>query len=83
MEDKLDSVDSWPSSVLTYMFYEEPNVKVSRRVDAFIYGNGFSVTVAANLYKASQAAWRIVSETHTYCGICSGLSVFLVRYSMT
>ena len=48
------------------MFYEEPKVSVSRRVAAYLYGNGVSVRDAAKLYKASQAAWRNVSETHMY-----------------
>jgi len=39
---------------------------VSRRVGAFLYGNGVSVRDAEKLYKASQAAWRNVSETHMY-----------------
>ena len=64
VEEKLGSVDSWPSSVLTDMFYEEPKVSVSRRVAAYLYGNGISVSDAAKLYKTSQAAWRNVSETH-------------------
>jgi len=66
VEEKLGSVDRWPSSVLTDMFYKAPEVRVSRRVAAFLYGNGVSVRDAAKLYKASQAACRKVSETHTY-----------------
>ena len=46
------------------MFYEEPKVSVSRRVAAFLRGNGVNVRDAAKLYKASQAAWRNVSETY-------------------
>jgi len=46
------------------MFYKEPKVRVSRKVTAFLYSNGVSVRDAAKLYKASQAAWRNVSETH-------------------
>ena len=48
------------------MFYEEPKVSVSRRVAAFMYGNGVSVSGAARLYKAYQAARREVSQTHMY-----------------
>jgi hypothetical protein len=63
-EETLGSVDTWPSSVLTDMFYEEPKVSVSRRVAVFLHGNGVSAKDAAKLYKASQAAWRNVSETY-------------------
>jgi hypothetical protein len=66
VEDKLGSVDMWPSSVTTDMFYKEPKVRVSRRVAAFLYGNGVSVRDAAKLYKASQTAWRNVSKKHMY-----------------
>jgi len=65
-EEKLGSVDIWPSSVLTDMFYKEPKVSVSRRVAAFLHGNGVSMRDAAKMYKTSQAAWRNVLETHMY-----------------
>ena len=64
--EKLGSVHNWPSSVITDMCYEEPNVNVSRMVAAFVYGNGVSVRDAAKLYKASQTAWTNVPETHMY-----------------
>ena len=63
VEEKLDSVDPWPSSVLTDMFYKEPKVSISRTVTTFLYGNGVSVRDAAKFYKESQAAWRNISET--------------------
>ena len=66
VEEKLGSVDSWPSSVLTDMFYEEPKVSVSWRAAEFMYGKGVSVRDATKLYKASQGAWRNVLETHVY-----------------
>jgi hypothetical protein len=66
VEEQLGSVESWPTSVIMDMFHEELKVSVSRRVAAFMYGNGVSVSDAANLYKACQAAWRNVSETHMY-----------------
>ena len=66
VEEKLGSVDSWPSSALTDMFYEEPKVRVNMMVAVFLYGNVVSVSDAANFYKASQAAWTNVSETHMH-----------------
>ena len=48
------------------MFCKEPTVSVSRRVAAFLYGNGISEKEAAKLYWACQAAWRNVSETNMY-----------------
>jgi hypothetical protein len=66
VEEKLGSVDTWPSSVLTDKFYEEPKGSVGRKVAVFLYSNGVSVMDAAELYKTSQAAWRNVSETHMY-----------------
>jgi hypothetical protein len=66
VEEKLGIVDTWPSSVLTDMFYKEPKVNVSMRFAAFLHGNGVSARDAAKLYKASQAAWRNVSETYMY-----------------
>jgi len=66
VEEELGTVDTWPSSVLTDMFCKEPAVSVSRRVAAFLHGNGISAKDAAKLYKVCQAAWINVSETHMY-----------------
>ena len=49
VEEKLSSVVTWPSSVLTYRFYKEPKVTVSRRVAALLHGNCVSVRDAAIL----------------------------------
>ena len=62
----MGSVDIWPSSVLTDIFYEEHKVRASRRVASFMYGNIVSVRDVAKIYKASQAAWMNVSKTHEY-----------------
>ena len=66
VEEKLGNVDTWPSSVLTDMYYEEHKVKVNRRVAEIIHGRDVSVKYTAKLYKVSQTAWRNVSETHMY-----------------
>ena len=81
VEEKLGSVDSWPTSVIMYMFYEEPNVSYSRKFAAFMYGNGVSVSDGVKLYKACQAAWRNVSEANIYgwdmqCAKCSASTLF-------
>ena len=49
VEEKLDSVDPWPSSVLTDMFYKEPKVSVSRRVAAFLHGNAATLLLTQTL----------------------------------
>jgi len=49
VEEQLGSVDSWPTTAITDIFYEQPKVSVSRRVAAFMYGNGVSASEAANL----------------------------------
>ena len=43
VEEKMVSVDSWPSNVLTDKFYKKPKVRFSNRVASFLYGNGVSV----------------------------------------
>jgi len=81
VEEKLGSVDTWPSRVLIDTFYEEPNVSVSRKIAAFLHGNGVSAKNAAKLYKASHAAWR-TSQRHILTGvICIGASKFLAKCS--
>ena len=56
---------SWAASILG-KFCKEPTVSDSRRVAAFLHGNGISAKDAAKLYKACQAAWRNISEIHMY-----------------
>jgi hypothetical protein len=77
MEEKLGSVGTWPSSVLTDMFCKEPTVSVRNRVAVFLHGNGVSVKDGAKLYKASQAAWRNASETHVRVVYAVGQVCFL------
>ena len=52
VEGELGSVDTWPSSLLSDVFCKEPTVSVSRRVAAFLYGNGIVAKDAAKLYWA-------------------------------
>ena len=78
VEEKLGIVDTWPSSVLTDMFYNEPKVSVSSRFAAFLHGNVFSVRDAAKLYKVSQAAWRNVSEYVVYSLWLVGIIYFII-----
>ena len=49
VEEKLGSVDTWPSSVLNDMYYGETKVNVSRRVAAFLDSNPVSEKDAAML----------------------------------
>jgi len=63
------------------MFYEKPIVRVSRRVAACMYGNGVSVSDAEKFYKACQQRGGTSQRPIRMDGICSGLSVVLVRYS--
>ena len=84
VEEKLGSFDSWPSSVLTDMFYEEPKFSVSRRVAAYLYGNGM---IARGTLRSCTRRLRQrggTSQRHICMGgICSGIRVFLLRYSTT
>ena len=73
VEEQLGSVESWPTSVIMDMFHEEPKISVSRRVAAFMYVNGVSLSDAARLYKACQAAWRTFQRPVCTDGICSGI----------
>ena len=66
VEEKLGSVESWPSRVIMDVSYEEPKVSISRRVAASMYDKCVSVSDAANFCNASQAVWKNVSETHMY-----------------
>jgi len=77
VEEQLDSgFDGRPTRIIRDKFHEEPNVRVSRRLGAFTYGNGVSVSDAGKLYKACQAE-KILRDS-CMNGKCSGLSVVLV-----
>ena len=65
------SVDRWLSSVLKDMFYEDPKVRVSRRVVAILYGDSVRDDVTSYM-----AAWR-TSRRHTCMGgMCSGIMLY-------
>jgi hypothetical protein len=81
VEEKLGSVDTWPSIVLKDMFYEEPRVSVSIKVAAFLHGNGVSAKDAAKMYKVTHAAWRTSQRLICTGGIWSGASKFLTQCS--
>ena len=53
VETQLGSVDSWPSYVLRYMFFLEPNSRVMKKVAAFLYRNNVRGSDAVACYNAS------------------------------
>ena len=55
VKEQLGSVDSCPTRVITDMRHEEPNIRFSSRLGAFMYGNGVSVSDAAKLYTTCHA----------------------------
>lgn len=48
------------------MFDSEPMVRVSRRVAAFLYGNGVNVSDALKLYRSCNNVWKTIAETQIY-----------------
>jgi hypothetical protein len=66
VEEELGSIESWPTSFITDMFYGEVKVSVKSRVAAFMYGNGVNVSDLVKLYKTFNREWRDVAETRIY-----------------
>jgi hypothetical protein len=70
VEQQLGSVDIWPSGVLTVMFSgDEPNLRASRRLVAFMYGKGVGASDTVMLFMACQGTndrWRKMAESQMY-----------------
>ena len=66
VEEQLGSIETWPTSVITDMFTEEPTAGLSRRVAEFMYDNCVSVSDAVRCYRAVNNEWRAVAKAHTY-----------------
>ena len=64
VEEQQGNIATWPTSVKTEKFTEEPTAARSRRVAAIMYGNGVSVSEAVKCYRACNNAWRAVREAH-------------------
>ena len=51
-EDHLGYIDTWPVSIINYLFVETPSPSVVEELTAFLAGNGVPQTLAYRLYRA-------------------------------
>jgi len=51
-EDHLGSIDTWPSSIIQYLFVDTPTPRVVEELTAFFIGNCVPKTLAYRLYHA-------------------------------
>jgi hypothetical protein len=51
VEQRLGDVDTWPSHSIGYIFLEFPTDRIIKRLTAFFYGNGISLSLAVGLYE--------------------------------
>jgi hypothetical protein len=71
LESFLGDIDQWPSTVLSSLFIDAPNLSNINRVAAFFYGNDVPLYVASYFYDLCNA-WggSYASEVmHTYYSI--------------
>jgi len=52
VEDHLGSIDTWPVSIINYLFVDTPSPAVIEELTAFFTGNGVPKTLAYWLYRA-------------------------------
>ena len=51
VERRLGIVDTWPSSIIWFLFLERPTHRAIRLLSAFFYGNYISPSLATGLYE--------------------------------
>ena len=51
VEQRLGIVDTWPSSIIWFLFLERPTHRAIRLLSAFFYGNYISPSLATRLYE--------------------------------
>ena len=56
VEQYLDSIDKWPSSIIQRLFAETPSQAVIEDLTAFFAGNGVPQTLAYRLYRTCNPA---------------------------
>ena len=56
VEQYLDSIDKWPSSIIQRLFAETPSQAVIEDLTAFFAGNGVPQTLAYILYRTCNPA---------------------------
>jgi len=64
VENRLGSVQTWPTYVITYMFAEDPTMPSVRMVAAFMYGNNVPLREAIECYQACNGGrLRFIDES--------------------
>jgi len=56
VEDHLGPINTWPSSIINYLFVDTPSPRVVEDLTAFFTGNGVLKTLAYRLYHACNPA---------------------------
>ena len=51
VEHRLDTIETWPSYIIRFLFLNCPTRKIITTLTAFFYGNGISLSLAIKLYQ--------------------------------
>jgi len=51
VEQRLGNTETWPSSIIGYLFLVIPKRRIIKHLTAFFYGNGISPTLSIKLYE--------------------------------
>ena len=64
VEQYMGSLNTWPASIITYLFAETPSPPVVEELTAFFAGNDVPTTLACRLYRACnpEAANELVRQ---------------------
>ena len=50
-EHRLDSIETWPSYIIRYLFINCPRPLIIKKLTAFFYGNGITLSLAIRMYQ--------------------------------
>ena len=51
VEHRLDTIETWPSCIIRFLFLNCPTRKIIKKLTAFFYGNGITLSLAIKLYQ--------------------------------
>jgi hypothetical protein len=51
VEHRLGTIETWLSYIIRYLFLNCPRPQIIKKINAFFYGNGFTLSLAIRLYQ--------------------------------
>jgi len=70
VEQRLAQIDTWPTYIIRYLFFDVPKPRIVRKLTASFYGNDIPSPIALQLYNACNDKYNL-HVTEYNCDIFS------------